>query len=73
MVEWHGKGDREMKVGDLIRLKSHGHKHNRLAEIIETAPYLNCVKIIFLDDGRVASALTSNISEIYEGVVTGEG
>ncbi len=53
-----------MKIGDLVKLKQHCLDSNRWATIIAAPDALNCVKIIFLDDGKTISALRSNI-EVY--------
>ena len=56
-----------MKVGDLCRLKQHCLFSGRWATIISVPDLLNCVKIVFLDDGKVVNALKSNV-EVYSEV-----
>ena len=56
-----------MKVGDLVKLKQHCLDKGRWATIIEVPDALKCVKIIFLDNGTIISALTSNLEVISEG------
>ena len=53
-----------MKVGDLCKLKQHCLLSDKWATIISTSDSLRCVKIIFLDDGKIVSALKSNL-EVY--------
>ena len=56
-----------MKVGDLVKLKQHCLSSDRWATIISIPGSLNCVKIIFLNDGKIVSALKSNVEVFCEG------
>ena len=59
----------QMKVGDLVKLRPHCRDSDRLAMIVEmpTKSYgLNCVKIMFLDNGKKTPATKNNLEIISE-------
>lgn len=55
-----------MEVGDLVTLKNWCKDSGRFATVVETPQYLDCVKIVFLDDGKIVSALIENLEVISE-------
>ena len=55
-----------MKVGDLCRLKQHCLDSNRWATIVYIPEHLDCVKIVFMDDGKTINALKSNLEVYHE-------
>ena len=57
-----------MKVGDLVKLLPHCRDSDRLAVVIEVPAELglNCVKIMFLDNGIRTPATKNNLELISE-------
>jgi hypothetical protein len=53
-----------MNVGDLVKPKRYCSNSERHAIIIEVPDYLNCIKILYTDNGEVSSALVSNLEII---------
>tara|TARA_B100000214_G_scaffold320240_1_gene255307 strand:+ start:799 stop:975 length:177 start_codon:yes stop_codon:yes gene_type:complete len=53
-----------MKVGDLIKLKQHCKDSDRWATIVAAPFNLHCVKIMYLDNGEIVSAIKSNVTVI---------
>jgi len=58
-----------VKVGDLVKLMPHCRDSDRLAMVVEMpGPLfgLNCVKIMFLDNGKRTPATKNNLEIISE-------
>lgn len=57
-----------MKVGDLVKLMPHCRDSDRLAMVIEMHHEIgsNCVKIMFLDNGKRTPATKNNLEIVSE-------
>jgi len=57
-----------VKIGDLVKLMQHCRDSDRLAMVVETPQELglNCVKIVFLDNGTKTPATKNNLELVSE-------
>ena len=55
-----------MSNGALVKLKKYCRDSNRFAVVVNSPDNLNCVKIMFLDNGQLVSALVKNLEVISE-------